>query len=150
MFSRKRYMAGFHGHLSHRFDTRTITRTQPTGDVITGIKLLNTGQLQSGTGNPTISWSNITDQWQLPLDSAIAALYEVQATEVSRADPSGNAVFSGTLITWLGLGSNRQWTLTQPEDVGVNAEWKLDFIIRNIVSTDTVASGRITLQSRVV
>ncbi len=130
----------------------TELRVQPIGDVITGFRLINDGQAQSGDGNPSISWNNtIANEWQSPLDTSQAALYEVEAVEVSRSDPGGNAVFTGTIGagTWQGLGTTRPWTLLQPEDVAINAEWIIDFTVRDVAGQGVVATARITLQSRV-
>ena len=139
------------GGISYALTNLTELRAAATGDVITGFRLQSTGQAQSGDGNPGISWNNtIVGQWQAPTDSIAAALNEVRAVEFSRSDPGGNAIFSGTIGSFQQLNSTRTWTLTQPQDVNIDAEWVIDITIRNIVSQATVASARITLQSEVV
>ncbi|TFH51405.1 MAG: hypothetical protein E4H01_00505 [Lysobacterales bacterium] len=138
---------------SYAISTLTEARSSNTGDVIVGFRLVNSSQAQSGDGNPTISWNNtISGEWQSPTDATQAALYEVEAVEFSRSDPGGNAIFSGTVGagTWQGLGTTRTWTLTQPEDVVIFAEWVIDFTIRDISSQTTVATGKITLQATVI
>ena len=141
------------GGFKFQLTNLTELRTGATGNVITGFRLVNSGQAHSGDGNPSISWNNIiANEWQAPLDATNAALYEVEATEVSRSDPNADAIFTGTVgaATWQDLAVTKTWTLEQPEGVGINAEWVIDFDIRNKASTLSVATCRVTLQSRVV
>ena len=153
MFPLPMMAAAIGGGYKYKLTNLTETRVSATGDVVTGFRLEGDGQAGSGDGNPTISWNNdVGNQWQVPLDATQAALYEVEAVEVSRADPGGNAVFVGTVgaATWQDLDVTKTWTLTQPEDVSINAQWVIDFTIRDKATQTEIVSNRVTLNSQVI
>lgn len=88
-----------------------------------GIGVNNTGVVQA-TGISDYTWLLI----------GAVADYQVRATKTSGTSPSG------TLATWLGLGTSRAWTLS-----GTGVTCNLTVEIRDVATSTVQATASITL-----
>lgn len=85
------------------------------GEAFAEIKFESDGDIITTTN--TSGGSDVGD-WINPKASASSS-YEIKATYTDAPDLI-NATFSGTLNTWLNLGTNRSWSMTMPDDGGVD------------------------------
>lgn len=111
-----------------------------------GIVLRNDGQLikqeTTGFGSGTLAETPVTGQWGTPLDAGSAAGYEVRVTRLSGATPSG------TLNTWLALGTTRSWGITvsgNASSIPITATSVLRVEIRRIGGSSAEVTADFTL-----
>jgi hypothetical protein len=115
---------------------RLLDRTVTADASEAGIHLLDNGLAQESTN--TVA-SNLANEWMQGgmIDSTVAALYEVRATQVALILSGDGYVATGTLDAWLQLGvAQRDWSVASLAGDGV-ADWTLFFEIR-IISTSEV------------
>lgn len=73
---------------------------------------------------------------------------EVRATQVSDVSTGIGTSISGTLNTWLNLGTSRSWSATATNDFGNTSRvWTLDLEIRRVVDGVVLDTARIILDA---
>lgn len=133
----KEFFSGFAINITNKsvsdlgFTVRTYTSS---------IAFRNTGQLRGTTAG--VGTTDYPNEWQNPVGGATASDYEVRATEVSQ---TGVATRTGTMNTWLNLGTDRTWTLTANNPSQGVRTWVIDFEIRDVATSTVQATARITL-----
>ena len=119
--------------------TTPITVAYASGGFLsatTGYRVANDAFIYTGTGSVSPSYSQF-EQW----DSVPSTVgnYEVRATLNSGTTPTG------TLNTWLNLGTTQTWTLTAP--TGNFRTCNLTIEIRDTATSTVQATAILTLES---
>lgn len=119
--------------------TTPITVAYASGGFLaanTGYRVANDGYVYTGGWSVTPSYSQF-EQWD-SIPSTVGN-YEVRATLNSGTTPTG------TLNTWLNLGTTREWTLTA--STGNFLTCNLTIEIRDTATSTVRATATLTLES---
>ena len=119
--------------------TTPITVAFPSGGSApakTGYRVANDSYVYTGVGTTALSYSQF-EQWDSI--SSTVGNYEVRATYNSGTTPTG------TLNTWLNLGTTQEWSLNAP--TGNFRTCNLTIEIRDTATSTIRATATLTLES---
>lgn len=114
---------------------KIVSQTNTDGSAATASFTFRTDRTVKNQANTNIlTWLDAT---------ASPSSYQIRATLISGSTPSG-----ASLNTWLGLSTNRQWTLTDAAGAAGSKTCKLTIEIRDAASPNTLrASATFTLKA---